>query len=52
MQKTYNKKRQLGALNFTIYMIVGVVLLVIISAVSISFGAADMSLTTAWGAIF
>ncbi len=52
MQKTYNKKRQLGALNFTIYMIVGVVLLVIISAASISFGAADMNLTTAWGAIF
>ncbi|BAQ12402.1 FecCD family ABC transporter permease [Clostridium botulinum] len=52
MQKTYNKKRQLGALNFTIYMIVGVVLLVIMSAASISFGAADMNLTTAWGAIF
>ncbi len=53
MQKTYNKKRQLGALNFTIYMIVGVVLLAIISAASISFGAADMNLSTAWGgAIF
>ncbi|MCT7443478.1 hypothetical protein N5V56_23635, partial [Escherichia coli] len=52
MQKTYNKKRQLGALNFTIYMIVGVVLLAIVSAASISFGAADMNLTTAWGAIF
>lgn len=52
MQNTYNKKRQLGALNFTIYMIAGAVLLVIMSAASISFGAADMNLSTAWGAIF
>lgn len=52
MQNTYNKKRQLGALNFTIYMVAGVVLLVIMSAASISFGAADMNLSTAWGAIF
>jgi iron complex transport system permease protein len=33
-------------------MIAGVVLLVIMSAASISFGAADMNLSTAWGAIF
>ena len=52
MQNAYNKKRQLGALNFTIYMVAGVVLLVIMSAASISFGAADMNLSTAWGAIF
>nr|WP_242862100.1 iron ABC transporter permease [Clostridium intestinale] len=39
-------------MNFTIYMIAGVVLLVIMSAASISFGAADMNLSTAWGAIF
>lgn len=52
MQKSYKKKSKLGALNFTVYMIVGVILLVIMSAASVSFGAADMDLSTAWGAIF
>lgn len=52
MQNTCNQKQPSGALNFTIHMIAGVVLLVMISAASISFGAADMSLSTAWGAIF
>lgn len=52
MQNTNKKKRHFGALNFTVYMIVGVVLLGLISAASISFGAADMNLSTAWEAIF
>lgn len=45
-------QRKKGAVNFTIYMIAGLGLLVLMSAASISFGAADMSLSTAWGAIF
>lgn len=52
MQNTTQKKRRHGAVNFTIYMVAGFVLLVLMSAASISFGAADMSLSTAWGAIF
>ncbi|WP_099468621.1 FecCD family ABC transporter permease [Konateibacter massiliensis] len=50
MQKNSNKRR--GAVNFVFYMFVGAGLLVLMSAVSISFGAADMDLSTAWGAIF
>ncbi|MBX3015975.1 MAG: iron ABC transporter permease [Caldilineaceae bacterium] len=44
--------RKKGAVNFTIYMIIGFGLLVFMTAASISFGAADMSLATAWSAIF
>ncbi len=41
-----------GASRFTLYMLGGAGLLVLMSAASISFGAADMSLSTAWGAVF
>lgn len=41
-----------GAVNFTMYMVVGLGLTVLMSAASISFGAADMRLATAWEAIF
>lgn len=41
-----------GSLNFTMYMIGGVVLLVLATLASISFGAAQMDLSVAWGAIF
>ncbi len=45
-------KRPSGAVKFTLTMVVGFGLLVLMSAASISFGAADMSLSTAWGAVF
>lgn len=50
MQDFPNKRR--GAARFSLYMVLGVGLLIFISAASISFGAADMHLSTAWGAIF
>lgn len=46
------KKQQSNTTNFTVYMTLGFGLLLLISAASISFGAADMSLSTAWEAIF
>ncbi|WP_099205384.1 FecCD family ABC transporter permease [Scatolibacter rhodanostii] len=51
MQKTPKAKRK-GAARFTLYMLVGAGLLVLVSAASISFGAADMRLSTAWEAVF
>lgn len=50
MQNNSNKRR--GAARFTVYMLVGAGLIVLMSAASISFGAADMDLSTAWGALF
>ncbi|MBB5197279.1 FecCD family ABC transporter permease [Anaerocolumna cellulosilytica] len=41
-----------GAINFTFYMLAGLILLLLLTAASISFGAAEMKLSTAWGAIF
>lgn len=46
------KKHRYGIANFTMYMFIGLGLLILMSVASISFGAADMSLSTAWGAIF
>jgi iron complex transport system permease protein len=39
-------------MNFGLFMLAGMVLLVLATAASISFGAADMSLKLAWGAVF
>lgn len=50
MQQNSNKRR--GMARFTFYMLVGAGILVFMSGASISFGAADMNLSTAWGAIF
>lgn len=50
MQNSPAKRR--GAARFMLYMLVGGGLLVLMSAASISFGAADMRLSTAWGAVF
>lgn len=47
-----NKNSRKGAINFTFYMLAGLALLLLLTAASISFGAADMKLSTAWGAIF
>ena len=46
------QQRRLNASRFMLYMLTGTGYLVLISALSISFGAADMRLSTAWGAIF
>lgn len=46
------KRQKYNTTNFTIYMMFGFGLLLLMSAASISFGAADMSLSTAWKAIF
>jgi len=45
-------KSKKGALNFTVFMISGLVLLVLAVAASISFGAAQMSLKLSWSALF
>lgn len=47
-----NSNKRGGIARFTFYMLVGAGILVLMSVASISFGAADMSLSTAWGAIF
>lgn len=52
MRHDFPKQRRQGAARFTLSMVAGLSLLVLVSAASISFGAADMSLSTAWGAIF
>ncbi|WP_270169060.1 FecCD family ABC transporter permease [Paenibacillus sp. SYP-B4298] len=41
-----------GAIKFTFYIVIGLGLTVLMSALSISFGAADMRIATAWEAIF
>ncbi|MGG4035951.1 iron chelate uptake ABC transporter family permease subunit [Paenibacillus cisolokensis] len=41
-----------GARLFTLYMVIGALLLLILVAASISFGAARMSLSIAWQAVF
>lgn len=46
------KRQRKGALNFLIYICVGIALLIIAFVASISLGAADMDFSTAWGAIF
>ncbi|WP_250228577.1 FecCD family ABC transporter permease [Anaeropeptidivorans aminofermentans] len=50
MEQSPAKSR--GAARFTLYMLLGVVFLLLMAAASISFGAADMRLSTAWGAVF
>ncbi len=46
------KGRRKGSAGFTIYILLGLGLLLFMSAASISFGAADMDLATAWKAVF
>lgn len=50
--KSKSVLKQRGAVHFTLYMVVGIGLILLMSAASISFGASDMSLATAWEAIF
>lgn len=51
MQKLFKHQKK-GALNFLMYMIAGLALLIISFVASISLGAADINFSTAWGAIF
>ncbi|MFB9277590.1 FecCD family ABC transporter permease [Cohnella cellulosilytica] len=46
------EQKRRGAAYFTLYMAVGLGLMVLMCAASISFGAADMRLMTAWEALF
>ncbi len=50
--KMKQRKRKKGSGCFALYMLLGFALLAIMSAASISFGAADISIATAWEAIF
>ncbi|MFV0352551.1 MAG: FecCD family ABC transporter permease [Oscillospiraceae bacterium] len=52
MQTDVPKQRRGTAARFTIYMLAGLGLLLLVAAASISFGAANMSLSTAWEAVF
>lgn len=50
--KSKSKSRNNGVLRFTLYMVLGLGLTLLVSAASISFGAADMRIATAWEAVF
>ncbi|MGO2101074.1 FecCD family ABC transporter permease [Vagococcus salmoninarum] len=45
-------KNKQGSVNFGMILLIGGLLLVVASFASISFGAAEMDLKTAWGALF
>ncbi|WP_314063299.1 iron ABC transporter permease [uncultured Vagococcus sp.] len=52
MQQSIKRGQRKGSWNFTFYIALGLLLLVMVAMASIAFGAADMSLATAWGALF
>ncbi|MDF2873160.1 MAG: ferrichrome transporter permease [Anaerocolumna sp.] len=52
MEHSLTKQQRKGSANFALIMLVGLGLLVFMSASSISFGAANMRLSTAWEAVF
>jgi iron complex transport system permease protein len=49
---THKEQNKKGTLHFLGYMILGLILLLLVTAASITFGAAEMSLKLAWGAVF
>ncbi|MFK4302152.1 MULTISPECIES: iron ABC transporter permease [unclassified Paenibacillus] len=49
---THKEQNKKGTLHFIGYMILGLILLLLVTAASITFGAAEMSLKLAWGAVF
>lgn len=51
MQNSVKTVQKKGSWNFTVYMLVGLGLLILACAASISFGAAEMSLSMAWSAV-
>lgn len=52
MQQTMNRRQRKGSWNFTFYIVLGVILLILAGMASIAFGAAELSLSTAWQALF
>lgn len=52
MQQSIKRGQRKGSWNFTFYIALGLLLLVMAAMASIAFGAADMSLGTAWDALF
>lgn len=52
MGSKLSKQQRSSTTRFTFYLVVGSCLLVLVSAASISFGAANMRLMTAWEAVF
>lgn len=46
------QKRKSGSVNFFLYMIIGIVFLLVACFFSISFGAAEISVKSAWEALF
>lgn len=51
-QQTPEKQMRKGTDRFLLYLLLGLGLLVLMLVASISFGAANMSLSTAWSALF
>lgn len=51
-QPQHSAGRSQGGRLFPLYMTAGALMLLAAAAASVSFGAADMSLATAWGAVF
>lgn len=45
------ESKQIGKVNFTLYLIIGLAILITFIAASISFGAANMEISSAWNAI-
>lgn len=52
MESKLSKQQLSSTKRFSFYLVVGSCLLVLVSAASISFGAANMGLMTAWEAVF
>ncbi|WP_033164309.1 iron ABC transporter permease [Clostridium sp. KNHs205] len=52
MEHSHTKQQRKGSANFALIMLAGLGLLVFMTASSISFGAANMRLATAWEAVF
>ena len=52
MQQSIKRGQRKGSWNFTFYIALGLLFLVVAAMASIAFGAADMSLGTAWRALF
>lgn len=46
------QKRKSGSVNFFLYMIIGIIFLLVACFFSISFGAAEISVKSAWEALF
>ena len=52
MESKSSNKNKNSLIRFSFYFVLGSCLLVLVSAASVSFGAADMRISTAWEAVF